>query len=132
MRMERFPVGAIVVTAVFVIQGLTRRGADVTIAQSDVVYGLASVLAPMMHLGSLDVKPMGLIAAIVTLLFIILAFVETAIYVVLRKTTSRVRLTVRAAAVAIAVALLLFTRAVGPMPVLNYGFGTSIHTCCHA
>jgi hypothetical protein len=130
--MERFPVGAIVVSVVFVIQGLTRRGPDVTIAQSDVVYGLASVLAPTMHLGSLDVKPMVIIAAIVTLLFIILAFVETAIYVVLRKTTSRVRWTVRAAAVAIAVALLLFTPPVGPMPVLNYGFETTIHTCCHA
>ncbi len=119
--MERFPVGAIVVTAVFVIEGLARRGADLTVAQSDVVYGLASVLAPMMQLGSLDVKPMVLIAAIVTMLFIILAFIETAIFIILRKTNSRVRWTVRAAATVIAVALLLFTPPVGPIPVLDYG-----------
>jgi hypothetical protein len=125
MRMERFPVGAIVVTTVFAIEGLTRRGADVTVAHSDVSYGLASVLAPMMQLGSLDVKPMVLVAAIVTMLFIILAFIETAIFIILRKSTPRVRWAVRVTAAVIAVALLLFTPAVGPIPVLNYGSYTT-------
>jgi hypothetical protein len=121
MRMERFPVGAIVVTAVFVIEGLTRRGGDVTVAQSAVSYGLANVLAPMVQLGSLDVKPTLLVAAIVTMLFIVLAFIETAIFIILRKSTPGVRWTVRAAATVIAVSLLLFTPAVGPIQVLNYG-----------
>jgi hypothetical protein len=122
MRMERFPVAAIAVTAVFVIEGLTRRGGDVTAAQSAVSYGLANVLAPMMQLGSLDVKPMVLVAAIVTMLFIILAFIETAIFIILRRSTPRVRWMVRATLAVIAIGLLLFTPAVGPMPVLNYGF----------
>ena len=128
MRIERFPLGAIVVTAVFAIEGLTRRGGDVTAAQSAVSYGLADVLAPMVQLGSLDVKPMVLVAAIVTMLFIVLAFVETAIFIILRKTTPSIRWTVRAVATVIAVALLLFTPPVGPIPVLNYGGGTSRHT----
>lgn len=124
MRTERFPVGAIVVTVVFAIQGLARRGGDVTVAHAAVSYGLADVLAPMVQLGSLDVKPMALVAAIVTMLFIVLAFIETAILIILRKSTPGVRWTVRATAAVIAVALLLFTPAVGPIPVLNYGSHT--------
>jgi hypothetical protein len=126
--MERFPIGAIVVTAVFAIEGLTRRGADLTVAESGVFYGLASVLAPMMQLGSPDVKPMLVFAGIVALLFIILAFIETAIFFILRKTTSRIRWMVRVTATVIAVALLLFTPPVGPIPVLNYGFRTVVRS----
>lgn len=121
MRVERFPICTIVVMAVFVIEGLTRRGADQTVAESAVFYGLASVLAPMMQLGSIDVKPVVIVVAIIAMLFIILAFIETAIFIVLRKSTSRVRWAVRWTAAVIAVALLLFTPPVGPIPVLNYG-----------
>ena len=53
--------------------------------------------------------------ALVAVLFIVLAFLETATLIILRRTTSRVRWIVRATVTAIAVALLLFTPLAGPM-----------------
>ncbi len=52
---------------------------------------------------------------LVGVLFIVLAFLETAAIIVLRKAAPRVRWIVRGSAGVIAIGLLLFTPAAGPM-----------------
>jgi hypothetical protein len=113
---ERMPVGAIVVTAVFAIELTVRSSSDVTVAAAAVFWGLAIALAPSMQaLGMSNAPATVEVVALVAVLFIVLAFLETTSIIVLRGTTPRVRWIVRAVAAIVAVALLLFTPAAGPM-----------------
>lgn len=53
--------------------------------------------------------------AMIAIIFIVLAFLETAVLIVLRRTTARVRWLVRAVAGVVAIGLLLFTPPAPPM-----------------
>jgi hypothetical protein len=113
---ERFPYAAFVVTAVFAIEILTRSSAEVSSAASIVFWGEAGMLAPLMQSVGMGNAPTGAIfTALIAILFIVLAFLETAFLILARRATPRVRWLVRATVAAVAVGLLLFTPAAGPM-----------------
>ncbi|HEY3675894.1 MAG TPA: hypothetical protein VGK84_07850, partial [Candidatus Tumulicola sp.] len=96
---ERVPYAALLITAVFAIEGAMRSGADLTVVESSVFWGIAITLAPMMQLTSMsDAPPAILFAAIVGVLFVVLAFIETAFLIILRRATPPVRWMVRATA----------------------------------
>jgi hypothetical protein len=101
---------------VFAIEGAMRSGADLTVAESTVFWGIAIAVAPMMQLTSMsNASPAILFAAIVAILFIVLAFIETAFLIIFRRASPRLRWMVRAIVAVVVVAALLFTPANGPM-----------------
>jgi hypothetical protein len=113
---ERVPYAALVITAVFAIEGAMRSGADLTVAESSVFWGIAIAVAPIMQLTSMaNASPAILFAAIVAILFIVLAFIETAFLIIFWRARPRLRWMVRATVAVLAVAALLFTPATGPM-----------------
>jgi hypothetical protein len=112
---ERFPVAALVVTVVFAIE-TTFSSASMSSVAAALFWGLAIGLAPLMQETSMgDASTTVQIGVLLGVLFIVLAFLETAVIIILRKTTPRVRWIVRGTAMLIAVALLLLTPAAGPM-----------------
>jgi hypothetical protein len=114
--MERFPITAIVVTAVFALQVVVLSSASLSMVTAALFWGLAIGLAPLMQETSIaDAATTVQVTAVFAVLFIVLAFLETAVIIILRKTTPRVRWIVRGTAGVIAIGLLLFTPSPGPM-----------------
>jgi hypothetical protein len=114
--LERFPIGALIVTIVFAVETALSISSNLTVAAATVFWGLAIALAPLMQMTSMsDASTAIQVVVLLGVLFIVLAFIETAVIIVLRKTTPRVRWIVRGALAVLAIGLLLFTPAAGPM-----------------
>jgi hypothetical protein len=114
--LERIPIVALVVTAVFALEVLVLSSASLSTVTAALFWGLAIGLAPLMQETSMgDASTTVQMVVLVGVLFIVLAFLETAVIIILRKATPRVRWIVRGSAGVIAIGLLLFTPSAGPM-----------------
>jgi hypothetical protein len=114
--LERFPIGALIVTIVFAVETALSISSNLTVAAATVFWGLAIALAPLMQMTSMsDASTAIQVVVLLGVLFIVLAFIETAVIIILRKATPRVRWIVRGALAVLAIGLLLFTPAAGPM-----------------
>lgn len=114
--LERLPIVALVVTAVFALEVLVLSSASLSTVTAALFWGLAIGLAPLMQETSMgDASTAVQMIVLVGVLFIVLAFLETAVIIILRKATPRVRWIVRGAAGVLAIGLLLFTPPAGPM-----------------
>jgi hypothetical protein len=113
---ERFPYVALVITVVFAIQISVQNGMSLSMATSTLFWGEAIAVAPLMRAtGMADATTNVQFAAMIAIIFIVLAFVETAVLIVLRRASARVRWLVRAVAGVIVIGLLLFTPQAPPM-----------------
>ncbi len=113
---ERFPIVALAVTAVFAFEVLVVSSASLSTVTAALFWGLAIGLAPLMQETSMgDASTTVQMVVLVGVLFIVLAFIETAVIIILRKATPRVRWIVRGMAGVLAIGLLLFTPPAGPM-----------------
>jgi hypothetical protein len=113
---ERVPYVALVITAVFAIQIATQDGMNLSTATSMLFWGEAIAIAPLMRAsGMADASTNVQFVAMISIIFIVLAFIETAMLIVLRKANPRVRWLVRAIAGVLVIGLLLFTPAAPPM-----------------
>jgi hypothetical protein len=114
--LERIPIVALVVTAVFALEVLVLSSASLSTVTAALFWGLAIGLAPLMQETSMgDASTTVQMVVLVGVLFIVLAFLETAVIIILRKATPRARWIVRGSAGVIAIGLLLFTPSAGPM-----------------
>lgn len=114
--LERFPIVALAVTVVFALEVLVFSSASLSTVAAAVFWALAIALAPLMQETSMsDASTTGQVSVIFAVLFIVLAFVETSVIIILRKTTPRARWAVRGTAGVLAIGLLLFTPSAGPM-----------------